>query len=68
MIKVNTKWNCKGKYRIEELKTVIHKAVDNDDDVITQFVEADYLKERIIENKTFESICKTLNEFHIIDL
>jgi len=41
---------------LEELKTVYTKAVEMDDDILTQFVEAEELTKRISEAQSFESL------------
>ncbi|MEN9401680.1 MAG: hypothetical protein RL091_383, partial [Verrucomicrobiota bacterium] len=43
-------------FDLEELKQAYSKAVDKDDDILTQFVEAAELKKRIAEVQSFDSL------------
>jgi len=53
---VSIEWQCPSEYRFEELKTAYSKAVDQDDDILTQFVEAPELKRKIAEVQTFDGL------------
>jgi hypothetical protein len=48
-ISVTYVWSEPVEYSLEELKAVYINAVEMDDDILTQFVEADPLKKRIAQ-------------------
>jgi len=50
------RWSESGSYTIEELRSVFLKAVEQDDDSLTQFVERDVLTSRLNQSKTFEEL------------
>jgi hypothetical protein len=49
-----------GPYEIDDLKQAVADAIDKDDDILTQFHEADELKELLAEAKTFDRVLKVL--------
>lgn len=49
-------WKDPTPYSLEELKKEFCHAVDQDDDLLTQFVEADELKRRISQAKSFDEL------------
>jgi hypothetical protein len=49
-----------GPYEIDDLRQAVADAIDRDDDILTQFHEADELKERLAEVKTFDGVLKLL--------
>lgn len=55
-VSVTVEWQRPTEYRIEELKQAYSKAVDQDDDILTQFVEAPELKKKIAEAQTFDDL------------
>ena len=62
VVNVIPEWTILGKYDNEELKGIIINFVDKDDDILTQFVEAETLKVEINKCTSFEEICAVLNE------
>ena len=49
-----------GPYEIDDLKQAVADAIDKDDDILTQFHEADELKELLADAKTFDGVLKLL--------
>jgi hypothetical protein len=62
VVNVIPEWTILGKYDNEELKGTIINLVDKDDDILTQFVEAETLKVEINKCTSFEEIYAALNE------
>jgi hypothetical protein len=62
MVSVDLDWKQTGTYELNELKNAIFLCVDKDDDVITQFEEADVIKNEIRKCVTFENILSTLDK------
>ncbi len=56
-------WIFKETYSLEELKNSLKVCVDKDDDIITQYEEADVIKFAIDETNTFEEIIGVLNKY-----
>ncbi len=52
-INVTVLWGEPKTYVLEELKTAYIKAVEKDDDILTQFVEAKELKNKISDAQSF---------------
>ncbi len=55
-IAVSVLWRESKPYPLEELKIAYTKAVNKDDDILTQFVEADELKGRISQAQSFAEL------------
>ncbi len=55
-VKVNVIWNEPQTYTLTELKRTYSDAVDKDDDILTQFVEPEELKKRILAATSFEQL------------
>jgi hypothetical protein len=55
-VSVTTLWREPKPFDLEELKQAYSKAVDKDDDILTQFVEAAELKKKIAEAQSFDSL------------
>jgi hypothetical protein len=53
---VSVLWREPKPYGLEDLKLVYSKAIDKDDDILTQFVEADELNKRISDAKSFDDL------------
>ena len=49
-------WREPVEYSLDDLKAVYIKAVEMDDDILTQFVEADPLKKRIEQAQSFHEL------------
>lgn len=62
-INVEPLWSSKGKYRIQELKNILIAHIDKDDDILTQFVGAEKLRQAIQNAKLFDEICTVLNKY-----
>lgn len=63
MVSVDLDWKQSGDYTIKELKTAINICIDMDDDVITQFEEADIIKNELEGCLTFDEIISILNKY-----
>jgi len=55
-VSVTILWHEPKPFDLEELKQAYLKAVDKDDDILTQFVEAAELKKKIAEAQSFDSL------------
>ena len=58
---VPVRWQECGSYPIEELRAVFLKAVEHDDDVLTQFVEREELVQRLSNATEFEELLRIWN-------
>ncbi|MBK9284762.1 MAG: hypothetical protein IPM51_10655 [Sphingobacteriaceae bacterium] len=63
MVSVDLDWKLNGSYDLSELKNAIFLCVDKDDDIITQFEEADIIKNAIRNCETFDDIVFALNKY-----
>jgi hypothetical protein len=55
-VDIEVLWRDPEPYTLEDLKLIYTKAVDRDDDILTQFIEADVLKRKIAEAQSFENL------------
>jgi hypothetical protein len=62
-IKVTIAWTKISDYTLDDLKRDINRQVDRDDDIITQFEEAEIIKGEIENCDSFDNIIKTLNKY-----
>ncbi len=62
-VAVRYKWEKIGQYQLSELRDSLNVCIDEDDDLLTQFVEGEYLKEAINNCSTFEDVYQTLNKY-----
>ena len=60
-ITVSITWGEPKSYNFQELQDIYSKAVDKDDDILTQFVEANELKQRIASAKSFQELVEIYN-------
>ena len=56
-------WTFNGTYQLFELKAKLKNCVDKDDDIITQFEEADIIKSAIGKAENFNEILEVLNKY-----
>ena len=56
-------WTKVADYRLDELKDKLKDCVDKDDDIITQFEEADVIKSAIDKATVFDDLIKVLNKY-----
>ena len=61
-IKVDVNWS-KESYKLEALKNDIKFQIDKDDDILTQFVEGEIIKQAIDNCVSFEEIIHILNKY-----
>ncbi len=61
---VTLRWQRNGNYPLSELCDRLCIAIDQDDDVLTQFVGADELKRTIRASETYEEIVSALEYHH----
>ena len=57
-VDVSFSWREPAEYRIKDLKTAYSNSVDQDDDILTQFVEAAELKSKIAAAESFEDLVR----------
>lgn len=60
VVKIAYEFEEVGDYSIEELVAAVEAAVREDDDIITQFRDADDLRERLSRAKTFDAVTAVL--------
>jgi hypothetical protein len=60
-IQVEAEWQIVGEYDFNDLKMLCIQCIENDDDVLTQYVEPDYLITKIVTAKSFEELVIVLN-------
>lgn len=60
---VNLEWKEEGFYSLNELKNYINLCIDKDDDILTQFEEANVIKNAISNCINFEDILFILNKY-----
>ncbi|MGG9962316.1 hypothetical protein [Ferruginibacter sp. SUN106] len=56
-------WTNVGTYQIKDIQNKLKCCVDKDDDIITQFAEADVIKSSLDQATTFADILKVLNKY-----
>lgn len=56
-------WSQKGEYELDDLKDSLKQCVDKDDDVITQYEDADIIKREIDISFTFPDLVDVLNKY-----
>jgi hypothetical protein len=56
-------WKKIGTYKLTELKTKIKNCIEKDDDILTQFVEADFLKYKIETSIDFAELIENLSKY-----
>jgi hypothetical protein len=59
-------WRGEGNYNFSELQEKLRKCVDMDDDIMTQFMEADDVKALIKEAQSFEELFAKMKNNRII--
>jgi hypothetical protein len=55
-VDVEISWEQLRSFQLEELKDLYSRAVDQDDDILTQFVDAPELKKRITAARSFDDL------------
>lgn len=60
---VNLNWKQVGTYNLTDLKAKIKNCIDKDDDILTQFVDADFFKHKIEESSDFTHLVDNLNKY-----
>lgn len=60
---VDVFWEQIEEYLLTELKTKINNCIDADDDILTQFVEADFFKYKIEKSSNFGEIIYSLKRY-----
>lgn len=58
-----TVWTLKGSYDLSDLKQQLNYCVDKDDDIITQFAEAEVIKSAIDNSSSFDNVLQVLNKY-----
>ena len=56
-------WKKKGDYEIVDLKKIVNKQIDKDDDVLTQFEDSKVIQEAIRQAASFEELVSALNKY-----
>jgi hypothetical protein len=63
MLNAKVIWTLIGEYNLGELKNIVQVCIEKDDDIITQYKEAEVISNSIDKAETFEDILKVLNKF-----
>jgi len=56
-------WTLYDTYELDDLKAQITKCIDQDDDILTQFTEAEIINSGIKSSSSFDNLIKLLNEY-----
>ena len=62
LVAIKRSWIQNGNCTLQDLVKKINYCIDNDDDVLTQFVDADNLKSKVDMCEDFDSLVKTLTD------
>ena len=54
--RVSLVYNEKGPYNLDEVKRLIMDCVSRDDDILTQFIEGDEIRDRLRDAVTFDEV------------
>ncbi|MBJ2173674.1 hypothetical protein JBL43_05455 [Aureibaculum sp. A20] len=60
---VNLVWEKKGIYKLTKLKTKIKNCIEKDDDILTQYVEVDFLLHKVEKSSSFSELIDALNNY-----
>lgn len=60
---VSLSWKKIDNYKLDELKTKIINCIEKDDDILTQFVEADFFISKIENSINFSQLVDNLNKY-----
>jgi hypothetical protein len=60
-------WTKIGTYELDELKEKINRCVEKDDDIITQFEEADVIKSAVNNSPSFDKLVSVLKKYVSVD-
>ncbi len=63
MMEVRAVWTKLGPYPVKELQAVLSHCVDQDDDILTQFIEPEHLKHAIHNAPTFDELYRVLQKY-----
>lgn len=63
---VELQWVTERPYEFRELQEAICKCVDMDDDILTQFIEADKLKKLVLETSDFHHLFNRLKKMRLV--
>jgi len=63
IVKVQPIWSRMDKYELQELKMILLEYIDKDDDILTQFVSPEKLKQVINNSTLFNEIYNALKKF-----
>lgn len=59
-------WKKIGTYKLTELKAKIKTCIEKDDDILTQFIEADFLMHIVEHSTDFTELVNNLNKYCIV--
>jgi len=57
------KWTKSVDYKLEELKKALTKAINKDEDILTQFVDRETLKEHVNASTSFDEVYRVLMKY-----
>jgi len=63
LVDVQPLWSKVDKYELQELKTILTDYIDKDDDILTQFISPEKLKQIILNSTLFDDIYNALKKF-----
>jgi hypothetical protein len=63
IIDVEVRWEAVGHYQFCELKAVVAKCIEKDDDILTQYVEKEFLLEKLKQRANFGELIAMLNTY-----
>lgn len=54
-------WEPIGNYEMDELKKMVINCIENDDDVLTQFIEVDEFSDKVSQCNTLQEVYNTID-------
>ncbi|NNT73270.1 hypothetical protein HKT18_13705 [Flavobacterium sp. IMCC34852] len=62
-VDVIPEWKMIGEFEIDEIKSVLIKSIEKDEDVLTQFIDSEDIKNHVNKAHSFETIYNILNRY-----
>jgi hypothetical protein len=66
LFEAELRWASAGQYTIDELREQVCSAVERDDDVLTQFTEAEEIKKAVHDCQSFEEVTARLRKMKVL--
>ena len=63
LVSAKVVWKKKANYELKDLKETLYEMIEKDNDVLTQYFEAETLKLAVSQVKTFAQLISVLNQY-----